>query len=527
MTKKYWLAAAASSLLCLPLSAPVMAQSTIGTAVAPTMKSNSAERPIHFAAIAPNDAALVILTQSAALPSLSGVTLSSAEKAQITRTITDAGFDGAKGKQLSLRGTGSYPHILLIGTGPNPSRQDWRVAGGTAARELESEARAIAISGDMDHISGSDVAAGFGLGQYRYDRYRVGSLKSAPTAPVTIVGGNAHAAELIYQAESRPLIDGSRLARDLANSPPNVTYPETFVSDVRAAFQGVAGVTIEVMDEAALRKLNMGALLGVGQGSPRPPRLMVVRYRSADAKGAPIALVGKGITFDSGGLSIKGGDGMVNMKADMTGAASVMGAALSLAKSRAPVDVVAVASLAENMPDGNAQRPSDVVRTFSGKTIEMVNADAEGRMVLADANEYVAQKYRPRAIVNIGTLTGAVVSAIGNQYAGLFARQDATAEALLKAGEATGERLWRLPLEKAYLENLKSDIADIRNSSSSGGPGAILGALFIENFVEAPMDWAHLDIAGTFRNAKAGPMGPQGMNGYGVRLLDHYVRNAR
>ena len=205
---------------------------------------------------------------------------------------------------------------------------------------------------------------------------------------------------------------------------------------MREAFSGTAGVSIEVLDEAAMRKLGMGTLVGVGQGSPRGSRLMLVRYRGANAAAAPMAFVGKGITFDSGGISLKPGAGMWDMKGDMSGAASVMGAVLSLAKSRASAHVVGVAALAENMPDGNAQRPGDVTRTMSGKTIEMLNSDAEGRLVLADANEYVAQAYKPRAIVNIATLTGAIVGALDDQYAGLFARDETLAANLLAAGKS-------------------------------------------------------------------------------------------
>ncbi|MGH6696030.1 leucyl aminopeptidase family protein [Sphingopyxis sp.] len=342
---------------------------------------------------------------------------------------------------------------------------------------------------------------------------------------MTFVGANPSGAEAAFTGRWKPLVEGVRLSRDLANEPANVIYPESFVARVRETLVGTPGVSIEVLDEAAMRKLGMGTLVGVGQGSPRGSRLLLIRYRGVGSPDAPTAFVGKGITFDSGGLSLKPGAGMGNMKGDMSGAASVMGAVVSLAKSRAPVHVVGVAALAENMPDGNAQRPGDVTRTMSGKTIEMVNADAEGRLVLADANEYVAKAYRPKAIVNIATLTGAVVGALDNSYAGLFARDEALAARLIAAGTTSGEELWRLPLHKDYAERMKSDIADIRNSATGQGPGASLGAHFIGFFVDEATPWAHLDIAGVNRSEKATSLVPKGMTGFGVRLLDQLARS--
>jgi leucyl aminopeptidase len=511
----------------ITLASPVSAQYIVGSGVVPAQKANSPERPIGFAAIAPEQGTLVIITPNADLPNLSGVTLSQADRAAIQRALSDASFDGAQSTTLSLRGIGPYGQILIIGLGTGRTPLDWQLAGGVAARELASDPQPLIITGGTDEYASSAIATGFGLGQYRFDRYRTEASKPVPTAPVTIIGPNNTSTKALFDARGMALIDGARLARDLSNEPANVIYPESFAARTREAFAGVAGVTVELLDEAAMRKLGMGAIVGVGQGSPRGSRLIAVRYRGQGAPAAPLALVGKGITFDSGGLSLKPGNGMTSMKGDMAGAASVMGAALSLAKSRAPVHIVAVAALAENMPSGNAQRPSDVVRTLSGKTIEMTNADAEGRLVLADANEYVARQYQPRTIVNIATLTGAVVSAVGNQYAGLFARSDATADQLAQAGITSGEKLWRLPLDKAYADYLRSDVADISNSSASGGPGATLGALFIDHFVDAKIDWAHLDIAGVFRSDKAGPLTPKGMTGYGVRLLDEFSRNAK
>jgi len=514
-----------SACLSLTLAPAALAQSVTGSGVVPATAANSAERAIDFAANAPASAALVVVMTDATLPPLDGVALGAAERAAVTAAIAAASFDGKAGTTLSLRGIGTHPRILLIGAGATPSSLALAEAGGKAAQELRSDAQPVAIAGAFGDVSAADVAYGFALGQYRFDRYKTVDKKAPSTGPVTIVGANSPAAEAAFTSRWKPLAEGVRLSRDLANEPANVIYPESFVARVRETLAGTPGVSIEVLDEAAMRKLGMGTLVGVGQGSPRGSRLLLIRYRGAGAPDAPTAFVGKGITFDSGGLSLKPGAGMGNMKGDMSGAASVMGAVVSLAKSRAPVHVVGVAALAENMPDGNAQRPGDVTRTMSGKTIEMVNADAEGRLVLADANEYVAKAYRPKAIVNIATLTGAVVGALDNSYAGLFARDEALAARLIAAGTASGEELWRLPLHKDYAERMKSDIADIRNSATGQGPGASLGAHFIGFFVDETTPWAHLDIAGVNRSEKATSLVPKGMTGFGVRLLDQLARS--
>ncbi len=514
-----------SACLSLSLAPAAMAQPVTGSGVAPATAANSAERAIGFSANAPAGAALVVVMTDANLPPLDGVALGAAERTAVAAAIAAASFDGKAGTTLSLRGIGAHPRILLVGAGATPSSLALAEAGGKAAQELKSEAQPVAIAGAFGDVSAADVAYGFALGQYRFDRYKTVDKKTPPTGAVTFVGANPSGAETAFTGRWKPLVEGVRLSRDLANEPANVIYPESFVARVRETLAGTPGVSIEVLDEAAMRRLGMGTLVGVGQGSPRGSRLLLIHYRGASAPDAPTAFVGKGITFDSGGLSLKPGAGMGNMKGDMSGAASVMGAVVSLAKSRAPVHVVGVAALAENMPDGNAQRPGDVTRTMSGKTIEMVNADAEGRLVLADANEYVAKAYRPKAIVNIATLTGAVVGALDNSYAGLFARDEALAARLIAAGTASGEELWRLPLHKDYAERMKSDIADIRNSATGQGPGASLGAHFIGFFVDEATPWAHLDIAGVNRSEKATSLVPKGMTGFGVRLLDQLARS--
>lgn len=516
-----------ASCFALSLTAPAaQAQDFVGSGVAPATMGHSAERPIGFADSAAAGGALVIIMADAALPALPGVALTDAERAAVAAAIASAKFEGKAGSTLSLRGIGNHSRILLIGTGAAPTMLARAEAGGKAAQELRSEAAAVTIGGAFNGAEAADVAYGYALGQYRFDRYKTVDHKMPPADAVTLIGGDSAAARAIFASRHTPLTDGVRLARDLANEPANVVYPESFVAEVRKAFAGTPGVSIEVLGEAEMRKLGMGSIVGVGQGSPRGSRMMLVRYRGPGSSAAPLALIGKGITFDSGGISLKPGAGMWDMKGDMSAAASVMGAALSLAKSRAPVHVVAVAALAENMPDGNAQRPGDVVRTLSGKTIEMLNSDAEGRLVLADANEYTARQYAPRAIINMATLTGSIVGALDDQFGGLFSRDDALAAQLVAAGEASGERLWRMPLHPKYAERMKSDIADIRNIAPGQSPGASLGAHFIGFFVEEKMPWAHLDIAGVFVSGSSTPLVPKGMTGFGVRLLDQLARDA-
>jgi leucyl aminopeptidase len=504
--------------VALVMTVPAVAQAPqIGSGVVPREQGNSAHRPIDFAASAPADAALVIMTASAALPE--SAPLSPSEMSEVEAEITAREFAGKAGEKLVLRGIGARPAVVVVGTGTAASGT--MEAAGTAARELIKERAPVALVGVSSAEAAADAALGYALGQYRFDRYRTGATEP-PVQPVTVVAADVAAARAAHAAKHSGTAEGVRFARDVISEPANVIYPESFIERTRAAFNGLRNVQIEVLDEAAMRRLGMGALVGVGQGSRRGSRLLLVTYQGVD--GPPLALVGKGITFDSGGISLKPGNGMHDMKADMSGAAAVVGAALSLARTQAPVHVVAVAALAENMPGGNAQRPGDVVRTYSGKTIEVINTDAEGRLVLSDAIGYVADKRKPFAIVDIATLTGAAINALGPEYAGLFARDDAVAARVEAAAEKTGEAVWRLPLHPTYRKAVQSSIADVKNSGNAPAPGASAGAHFIEAFVAEDMPWAHIDMAPTMWANKDGPLTPVGATGYGVRLLDELAR---
>ncbi|GAB5487822.1 MAG: leucyl aminopeptidase [Parasphingorhabdus sp.] len=514
-------------LAALPLlatAASVQAQPVLGSGVPASTVPNSAERPIAFAQQAPAGAGLVVLMKGQKVPILPA--LSAAERSAIESAIASADFKGKKGQILKLRGIGNRPLIMLSGVeAPDGKAPDWKSAAGNAAQKLLTENFELAVAGAPDAAAMADAALGLSLGQYRFDRYQVDVEKKPANQKVTFVGNAANAAQSLWDNRYKHLAEGVRFMRDLQSEPASTLYPQSFVERTRTAFSGVPNVRIEVLDEAAMRKMNMGAIVGVGQGSPRGSRMMIVSYNGGS--GAPLALAGKGITFDTGGISLKGNSGMWQMKADMSGAAAVMGTTLSLAKSRAPVNIVAVAALAENMPGANAQRPGDVVRTYGGKTIEILSTDAEGRLVLADAVQYVADRYKPFALVDIATLTGSVGRAVGDQYAGLFAREDEVADRLMSAAETSGQHLWRLPLHPAYAKAIRSDIADVKNSGVTDAPGASAGAHFIGYFVDESLPWAHLDIAGVDWNKSSRPLVPKGASGFGVQLLDQLARDWR
>ncbi len=492
-----------------------------------------AERPIRFAASAPNEGALVLPLAGEADLATRGTMLDEASRAAVARALESSNFRYGEHEMLSLRGIGPWSRILVIGLG-GESDQSVRLqdVGGLAARETARENGPVTVlaSGLGGPEAAAQIGIGARLGSYRFDRY----LSADPEHPerpgedaaLTVVTPDAQAASRHWEGRGVALAGAVNFTRDLITEPANVIYPESFVQRTREAFRGVDHVDIEVFDVPQMERLGMGSILSVGRGSQRPPRMLVVRYRAPGSSASPVVLAGKGITFDSGGISLKPGNGMSAMKGDMAGAAAVIGTALSLARSSAPVHVVAIAALAENMPGGGASRPGDVVRAMNGKTIEIINTDAEGRLVLADAVALAEARYNPAAIVDIATLTGSVGAALGDEYAGLFSRHEALAEQLETAGRGTGEHLWRLPLHPNNAKDMRSPVADIRNSAEGARPGASLGAYFIGYFVDRT-PWAHLDIAGVDSGSASLPTVPEGMAGYGVRLLDRFVRDFR
>ena len=311
------------------------------------------------------------------------------------------------------------------------------------------------------------------------------------------------------------------MTKELVTEPANIIYPESFVE--RCQHLKELGVEISVLDDNEMAALGMGALLGVAQGSRRPARFLVMKWDgTGGTQKRPVALVGKGVTFDTGGISIKPAAGMEDMKWDMGGAGAVAGAMKALAGRKAKAYVVGVCGLVENMPDGNAQRPGDIVTSMSGQTIEVLNTDAEGRLVLCDALHWVQENYNPEYIVDLATLTGAIIVSLGSEYAGLFSNSDELADKLTAAGKASGDPLWRFPLSKAYDKMMDSPIADMKNIGGKGA-GSITAAQFLGRFIKDGVKWAHLDIAGIVWADKAGPVWDKGATGFGVRLLDRFV----
>ena len=479
---------------------------------------------VSFAAPAlPQSGALVLtVAKGGALEGLAADADTAASGA-LVRAVAASRFDGeakATLEVLAPAGLGAE-RVLLVGIGQELDERLAEDIGGTVYTALAKSGSESAVLAWPQ--SGSATAAGLGaaLAAYRFDKYRTQLKdKDKPTlAGLTIVADDADAASEAFEKHGTKIVEAVAFARDFVWEPGNLLYPENYAEALRQLEP--LGVSVEVLDRTALEELKMGALLGVAQGSAREARVVVMRWQGAE--GPPTALVGKGVTFDSGGLSLKPGNSMEGMKWDMGGSAAVVGAMKALAGRRAAAHVVGIVGLVENMPSSTAQRPDDVVTSYSGQTVEVLNTDAEGRLVLADLLAYVIERYEPRAVVNLATLTGAMVAALAHEYAGMFSNDDELAASLLAAGEAVDEKLWRFPLHAAYDKMLESDIADMKNIGPREA-GAITAAQFLKRFV-GKTPWAHLDIAGTAWTDKARPTVPKGATGYGVRLLDRLVRD--
>jgi leucyl aminopeptidase len=468
----------------------------------------------------------------------------------ISRAIKAAGFKGAVGKLLVLPGpanTGAS-QILLAGIG---KPEAWTALaaenlGACAVRQLMTSGEASltfaidrpsaggkrtakkpkAASGALDDAElAARIALGAHMQSYRFDIYRTDIKDDRPSLKTVKIVTNARAGAMGLWKDLSAVSEGAAFARDLVNEPPNVLYPEEVAKRTKALTK--LGVKVEILSEAQMRKLGMNLLVAVGEGSVRESKLVVMQWngakntKSKTAKG-PLAFVGKGVCFDSGGLSLKPGNSMVGMKGDMGGAAAVVGLMHALAKRKAPVDAVGVIGLVENMPDGSAMRPNDIVKTMSGKTVEVLNTDAEGRLVLADALWYTQKRFKPQFMVNLATLTGAIVVALGNEHAGLFSNNDELSERLKSAGEKEGETVWRMPLGPSYDRLLKSKIADMKNIGGSGA-GSITAAQFLQRFVNK-LPWAHLDIAGVaWQDGEQKLRIPSWGTGWGVRVLNRLI----
>ncbi|WP_369060073.1 leucyl aminopeptidase [Caulobacter sp. 73W] len=442
----------------------------------------------------------------------------------LARAVAAGRFTGGKGQSVELLAPAGVEagRLLLVGAGAGAldaagaetaAAQAYKTISTSGAKEL-----VIRIGGDAE--TAARAAFGASLAAYRFDRYR--TTEKADKKPsievVKIETADVAAAQKAFEPLSA-LADAVIFSRDLVSEPANILHPEEFAARVKGLEK--LGLTVEILGEAEMAKLGLGSLLGVGQGSRRESQLVVVQWKGGgDAQ--PVAFVGKGVCFDTGGISLKPADGMEDMKWDMGGAAAVAGLMHVLAGRKAKVNAVGILGLVENMPDGNAQRPGDVVTSMSGQTIEVINTDAEGRLVLADALWYCQDRFKPQFMVDLATLTGAIIIALGHDYAGLFSNNDALSANLLAAGEAENELLWRMPLPASYEKQIESPIADMKNVG--GRPaGSATAALFLQKYVNG-LPWAHLDIAGVaWKKPSTNPTIPDGGVGFGVRLLNRMV----
>ncbi len=481
---------------------------------------------ISFAETRPaGDYALVVPSAGNNRPALASL---GAARASVEAAIKRQRFDGDANSVIEHFVDGDQPHRLLVvgtGGGITPAEAAEKLGGVAAARLLLSgETHAVIDLGGLDYDadSAARVALAAALRGWRYDRYKTRLKdKQKPTLKkVTVVGGGDGAARR-WESRYAAVYEGAVLTRELVTEPANIIYPQSFVERVLANIDG-SGLEVQVLDGPAMHKLGMGALLGVAQGSVREPRMLVLRWNGGAKDTAPVAFLGKGVTFDTGGISIKPAANMEAMKWDMGGAGAVVGAMKALALRKAKANVIGVCGLVENMPDANAQRPGDVVTTMSGQTVEVINTDAEGRLVLCDIMTWTQKVAKPEVMIDLATLTGAMVVSLGHEMAGIFSNDDTLAGKLIAAGTASNDLLWRQPLAEAYDRLIDSHIADMKNVGPREG-GSITAAQFLQRFVDDGVKWAHLDIAGMAWSDKPKPTYDKGATGFGVRLLDEYI----
>jgi len=460
-----------------------------------------------------------------------GAALTGLDKALVEGTAA-ARFSGRVGQVFEGFATvdGTLRRIAIAGAGEAGASERKlhleRAGAALTAKYLVSGETAMVLDLSAAGLSADDVAAvllGLRLRGWRHDKYRTRlSADKRPSLTTVHVTGAPEGSEAAWGREAA-LAKGVEFTRMLVTEPANIIYPASFVAACEEAFIGT-GVEITVLGEPEMEALGMGALLGVGMGSERESKLLAIRWNGGAAGDKPTVLVGKGVTFDTGGISLKPPPGMEDMKWDMGGAGAVAGAMLAMATRKAKANVIGVMGLVENMPDGKAQRPGDIVTTMSGQTVEVLNTDAEGRLVLCDALHWAQEQYDPARIVDLATLTGAMIISLGNEYGGMFANDDTLAAQLTAAGQTSGDKLWRMPLGAEYDKLIDSPVADIKNVGPREA-GSITAAQFLQRFIKHGTPWAHLDIAGMVWSQKPGHTWEKGATGYGVRLLDQFVRD--
>jgi len=481
------------------------------------------------------DNVIILLVGEDKKLSATGQTLNKQAGGALAKALATGKFTGKRGQYACIVAPSGMKadRIILAGIGEAKKLDATaleNIGGGIVPYVNTARAKSATIL--VEELKGCPVslpeaaarlAHGANLRSYNFDKYF--TKKTADEKPTiqsfTVAATNAKACEKHY-APLEKLAEGVFTTRDLVSEPANIIYPET-LAEKCVEFEKL-GVEVEVLGEPEMYKLGFGALLGVGQGSARESQFVIMKWNGLGkgSKAQPLAFVGKGVTFDTGGISIKPSGSMEEMKWDMGGAGVVIGLMKTLAGRKAKVNVVGVVGLVENMPGGNAQRPGDVVTSYSGQTIEVINTDAEGRLVLADALWYTQKHFKPKFIVDLATLTGAIIISLGSSRAGLFSNDDKLADQLFKTGKKTGEELWRLPLAESYDKMINSDIADMLNSTNSREAGSITAAQFLQRFVN-DTPWAHLDIAGTAWSKKDSDICPKGATAFGVRLLNELV----
>ena len=468
--------------------------------------------------------------------------LDAASGGAIAALLKRGDLAGKLGQTLLVHGVANLKaeRVLLVGTGKDAELSDrqlrklitavygvLKTLGGTDALLALQD---VQVKGRDAYGKARLIVESLADAGYQFDRFK--SQKTTPGAlkKITLITDKADTTAVERATrEARAIAIGMALTKDLGNLPPNICHPSYLAEQAKELGKAHKNLKVEILDEKKLQALGAGAFLAVGQGSEQPPRMIVMQYNGGKKGEKPHALVGKGITFDTGGISIKPGPGMEDMKWDMGGAGAVAGAMLALAKRKAKANVVGVMGLVENMPDGKAMRPGDVITSMSGQTIEVLNTDAEGRLVLCDALHWVQQEHDPVAVVDFATLTGAIIVSLGHEHAGLFSNDDTLADALTAAGRECGDKLWRMPLAPAYDKMIDSPIADMKNIGGRDA-GSITAAQFLQRFIGKDASgkdrpWAHCDIAGTVWSAKPGATHDKGATGFGVRLIDRYVRD--
>lgn len=447
----------------------------------------------------------------------------------ISRAMKAADVTGKSGKSVRVVGAqGTKTDLVSIfGCGKKEKFDAEKFAAKAVKSLLMSGKTTVIIHLDGFEFSPTDAARaalGARLAAYRFDKYKTKLTKDKKPSvkTVKIAIENPAKARKAWANFYGPVSEGTLLARDLVMEPSNVLYPEAYARRIRKMES--LGLKVTVLNEAQMKKLGMNALLGVGQGSKRASRLVVMEWKGGKKGDRPVCLVGKGVTFDTGGISLKPGNGMWDMKGDMGGSAAVVGAMHTLAARKAKANVVGVVGLVENMPDGGAQNPGDIVKSMSGQTIEVLNTDAEGRLVLADALTYAKETFNPKAMVNLATLTGAIIVSLGHEYAGLFAGDETIAVELKRAADNSTEKVWQFPLCEAYDKLIDSPNADMKNITSPGaGAGSITAGQFLKRFV-GDVPWAHIDIAGTaWKSGSKDPREPAWATGFGARLMNRWV----